>query len=200
MALDTSWFDRWDKNVGGWFNRLEAEHLYDTVLSLPRNAKIVEIGSYRGRSTLIILKACMDSEKEPACLVCVDNFSGDGSAVGATSDAVKTEWTTVLRHTIHDWQLDTWLDRIDAVDSSEWFNKNIDKVPVDMFFIDGCHLDVDKDCSKAWSMLRQGGKLLCHDYDPGALGGDVIRLIDSLNLGGSHIGVSGTSLYEATKK
>ena len=56
------------KNIGGHLTDTEIIALYRISANLPENAKILEIGSYRGRSSNAIGHAIYNSNKELYCL------------------------------------------------------------------------------------------------------------------------------------
>lgn len=190
--------DSWDK-IPGWMNKAEGQFLYDTVLSLPTTSYIVEIGSYRGKSTNAILKACMDTGEslQKKLLTCVDNFSGPGSSLGEQRTKSEVErWRQDFLDSIHQWGFDDFFDNLYVLDSKEWFDRN-DRY-YHMFFIDGCHPKVAEDIREAWKKLYSGGVLLCHDYDINAPG-PIKEAIDNCGVPGQHCGIGGTSIWIARK-
>jgi predicted O-methyltransferase YrrM len=58
--------------IGGWLTEEQARVLYDRAAALPAGARIVEIGSYHGRSTIILALAAPDAE-----LVAIDPFAAE---------------------------------------------------------------------------------------------------------------------------
>jgi predicted O-methyltransferase YrrM len=58
----------------GWLTRDEAELLYRLSAAASRIGRVVELGSYCGRSSIILAAALADASPDP--LVCVDTFGG----------------------------------------------------------------------------------------------------------------------------
>jgi predicted O-methyltransferase YrrM len=58
--------------IGGWLTEEQAHVLYDRAASLPAGARIVEIGSYHGRSTIILALAAPEAE-----VVAIDPFAAE---------------------------------------------------------------------------------------------------------------------------
>ena len=58
--------------IGGWLTEAQARVLYDRAAALPAGARIVEIGSYHGRSTIILAHAAPGAE-----IVAIDPFAAD---------------------------------------------------------------------------------------------------------------------------
>jgi predicted O-methyltransferase YrrM len=70
-------FDRaWSfaAQVTGWLTRDEAELLYRLSTAASRLGRVVELGSYCGRSTIMLAAGLAEASSEP--LVCVDTFRG----------------------------------------------------------------------------------------------------------------------------
>ena len=66
------------REVEGWLSEKEAFALYDVAKSLPDDCVVVEIGSWLGKSSVILSQAI--KRKRGAKLFCIDPFSGDGEA------------------------------------------------------------------------------------------------------------------------
>lgn len=195
-----NWWDRWNELVPGWFSLMEGRYLYEQALSLPKSAKIVEIGSFKGRSSLCLLKACQDGNKDEKCVYLIDNFSGgSNSSTGFVDDRVKVSGKDALQKTLAAWDLTRWLNEIITESSLDWFSRNTD-FKADLFFIDGGLINIEADCLEAWKRLNENGILLCHDYNPNLSESLVVKKIDGLGLGGAHCGVTGTAIYKAVKK
>lgn len=192
--------DQWDKDWPGWFNKAEGKFLYDTVLAISEPATIIEIGSYRGRSTAAILQACMDSSPNKLkSVICIDNFSGPGSTLGEQrTQAEVKQWELDFLEAIELHGYKNWFSMLRVMTSQDWF-KEKEGTRWPMFFIDGCHPEVVLDIQKAWPMLMPGGLLLCHDYDPNTPLHSVKVAIDSCGVQGQHCGIAGTSIWIARK-
>ena len=195
-------WDEWDK-IPGWFNALEGKALYDEVKALGSRAlRVVEIGSFRGKSTVAILEGCKDAGMMGQVLSCVDNFSGTGETAGETSYERRLEGGKLLAQTIDAFGLRKWLLGINGTSSEEWLKDHPVKTfqnAYNFFFIDGCHPCAAEDALAAWPLLKPGGVMICHDYDPTIPDSEVVKALDECGLPGKHIGVAGTSLWKAIK-
>ena len=60
--------------VEGWMSPRELGFLYETALAMPRNVRVVELGSWKGRSTVALCEGL--NEKAPE-FWSVDTFRGD---------------------------------------------------------------------------------------------------------------------------
>jgi hypothetical protein len=60
-------------SVEGWLLASEGNWLFNSARSLPNRANLVEIGSYKGRSTCCLALGCRDSERR---VYAVDSFDG----------------------------------------------------------------------------------------------------------------------------
>ena len=66
-------------NIPGWFNYSET---YDMIVDqIPDDGKIVEIGSFLGRSTHYLATSLMNANKEQVKIYCVDTFEGSSEHV-----------------------------------------------------------------------------------------------------------------------
>ena len=60
--------------IPGWFNYSET---YDMIVDqIPEDGKIVEIGSFLGRSTHYLATSLVNANKEDVKIYCVDTFAG----------------------------------------------------------------------------------------------------------------------------
>lgn len=188
-------WEEWDK-VPGWMNVAEGKVLYEETLNLPKESTIVEIGCFRGKSTVALLSAC--SEGCNGRVEVVDNFSGTGEKEEVSSLVLQEEGSNLFYETVGEWNLFEWLGGLYRIKSNEWFSILPVGILFDLFFIDGLHPNVAVDAMNAWNKLRPGGVLLCHDYDVSARG-PVVEALDKLDLPGGHVGISGASIYKAVK-
>lgn len=70
------------EKIQGWMSREELGWLYDKASEM---SNVVEIGSWRGRSTFAIAAAC------PGVVICVDHFNGSPSEINECHAPAKTE-------------------------------------------------------------------------------------------------------------
>lgn len=136
--------------------------------SLPHGLTIVEVGVAHGDFSEHILQAA-----KPRLLWLVDPWQHqDPEAVGhdpsnaeqATQDAI---YAAVCKRFI-DFPEVTVVRRF-SIDAAECF----DDGQLDCVYLDGNHLEVDKDIAAWWRTIRSGGILSGHDF---TVAGDYIRV------------------------
>src|ERR1700716_775047 len=60
-------------SIGGWLPKDEAEWLFNSARSVPEPTNLVEIGSYKGRSTCCLALGCRNTKKR---IFAIDSFDG----------------------------------------------------------------------------------------------------------------------------
>jgi hypothetical protein len=60
------------RDIAGWLTDDQARDLYERAAGLPSGARIVEIGSYHGRSTIVFAKAAPEAE-----IIAIDPYPGE---------------------------------------------------------------------------------------------------------------------------
>jgi predicted O-methyltransferase YrrM len=166
--------------IKGWTKVSELEFLYETAASMPENARVVEVGSWRGRSAVAICTAL--AEKSDPRFWAVDTFRGDSETeqdVGPVQgDEIKDEF---LRNVAN-------FDFVETVvaDSRE-ASREFEPGSLDWIFIDGDHTypSVIADI-KCWApKLKPGGLLSGHDYGRSGVTDAVRRSIRDFGQSGS---------------
>lgn len=147
--------------IDGWLDRAETEKLYTLALDIPKKGVVVEIGSYHGKSTVVL---ALGARERGGTVYTIDPYEGmmDGREVTLHDrDHLRYALTEygVLDNT-------TIITRFSQAVAEVW------KDPIDLIFIDGSHFyeDVLADLW-AWSPHVKG-KIACHDHNtnwPGVL-------------------------------
>ncbi len=148
------------ESVQGWMTPCQTATLYEAATACPENGKIVEIGSFQGRST-IVLAAAADESIE---VVAIDPHAGndrwpqefEGSAALAADD-----------HQIFTTNLAT----AGVADQVTHIRKFSDKAhgdvlgEIDVLYIDGAHRYAPalSDIRSWGDRVKDGGTLLIHD-------------------------------------
>jgi predicted O-methyltransferase YrrM len=144
--------------VEGWLTDAQARRLWEAARALPAGAQVVEIGSYRGRSTVVLARAT------DARLVAIDPHAGndrgpqeiEGYAREAESDheaflanLERAGVTSRVRH----------VRRFSADAHAE-----VDG-PIDLLYVDGAHrYGPARDDIREWgARVAAGGTMLIHD-------------------------------------
>ena len=146
------------RGVEGWLTDAQARRLWDAARAVPAGGRIVEIGSYRGRSTIVLARA------GEATVTAIDPHAGtdrgpqeiEGYASEAQSD-----------HEVFLANLDRAgvRDRVRHVRrfSAEAHAEVED--PIDLLYIDGAHrYGPARDDIRDWgARVAPGGTMLIHD-------------------------------------
>ncbi|MFB2834726.1 class I SAM-dependent methyltransferase [Floridanema evergladense] len=171
----------WDR-IEGWFNLPQAVTLQTIVKQLPPRAKVVELGSYKGRSSVAIA-AVLPAE---SILYCVDHFQGSEEHIISHFDV-----SNLLAEFTQNIEKFGVKDKISTLvmTTSEAATK-FDSESVDLVFLDASH-DYDSvraDLLNWYPKIKPGGFLLCDDYEVGWSG--VMRAIKTVGLAGTVIAES----------
>ena len=147
-------------DVDGWLTSDQARRLWDCAGSLPPSSSIVEIGSFHGRSTIVLARA----RPEDVELVAIDPHAG-GDRYPQTSRSKPDEGqqdfvafhANLRRAGVESRVRHIRLDSLDALDAVG--------EPVDLLFIDGAHRyqPVRADIERWGARVAPGGTMLLHD-------------------------------------
>jgi len=137
-------------DIQGWMNEDELQWLYNTSLQMN---SVIEIGSWKGRSTHALLNGC----KGP--VYAVDHFKGNPDQIGEGlphHEATLKDIYEDFKKNVGNYP-NLFVMKMDSLAASRFFKKE----SVDMVFIDGCHRyeDVFRDL-KIWMPICK--YLLCY--------------------------------------
>jgi predicted O-methyltransferase YrrM len=171
ILLDLSWSRRereWRRarsvgnRVEGWLSPDQERWLFEQAYALPDEANIVEVGSFRGRSTCFLASGCRGTKKK---VFAVDTFDGEEKDFGyrgyledfsrSVTRAGLSEYVQPLRGV--SWEVAAAWDR-----------------PIHLLFVDGSHEyeDVLRDFRGFAPHVAPGGTIAFHDVEkvwPGPL-------------------------------
>ncbi|MDB6138886.1 MAG: glycosyltransferase, partial [Verrucomicrobiaceae bacterium] len=146
--------------VLGYMAPGQEEYLHNKVKSLPLNARIIEIGSFHGRSTVAMGYACAGTSRR---IVCIDSFCGNEGQMGHT-----VGFYHLWRGNLRQCGLESYAEgrtgyshpQLRAMAGSEMF---------DFAFIDASHeyADVLLDFELVYPHVKPGGWIAFHDVEPG---------------------------------
>lgn len=143
--------------IEGWLEPYEADLLWSAACEVPRGGRIVEIGSYAGRSTAALALA---ARRVGAHVTAIDpRFRPDFIANLEALDLVG--WVT------------SW-ERLSEPAATAWQGQ------ADLVFFDGEHTEaaLTADVRAWWPHIPVGGVLVFHDYIDWHQ--DVIRVVDQV--------------------
>lgn len=166
-------------DVEGWMSDGQARRLWDRARALEPGSRIVEIGSFRGRSTIVLAKASTDEVE----VVAIDPHAGNdrgpsqwsGPAEAGQGDhevfVANLEQAGVAERVRHVREFSR--RALDAVDGS-----------IDLLYVDGSHRPTEAAADiRAWGeRVRRGGTLLVHDTFSSA--GVTLAVVMTLFAGG----------------
>lgn len=193
------------ENLGGQTMPIELVVLFRAASNIPDNSKILEIGSYRGRSSAAIGYSIKNTNKKLYCLDIWRNYNTqpDNPLKG---DLKKDNLPKTDFQVIEDFMKNTdWLDenichlRGRTVDFIELFADE----SFNMVFIDGAHdyNNVSIDIDFAMRILKPKGIICGHDYH--SAGTDVIKSVDEKIINNPDIKIKGiipdTSIWMGIK-
>jgi predicted O-methyltransferase YrrM len=171
------------EDVEGWMSDGQARLLWDRAGAVPPGGRIVEIGSFRGRSAIVLARA---SAKAGIELVAIDPHAGNdrgpqeihGSVDEGEADNVafrenlaRAGVAEQVRHVRQPSQ-----DALSAVSG-----------PVDLLYVDGAHRlrPAMDDISRWGARVRPGGTMLVHDSFSSI--GVTLALLRLMALGGDFV-------------
>jgi predicted O-methyltransferase YrrM len=175
-VVDTSRALSLMRPVGGWFSEEEAELLLATVSralrELAGDFAVVEIGSYLGRSTVLLASAVRDL-RPCGQVIAIDPHAGVVSITGGLGHGVPTYEAFCANVTAAGLQDAVRVIRQCSTDVS-WDQ------PIGLLFIDGLHdyESVSADFDHFERYIVSGGFVAFHDY--AAYWPGVVQLVDEL--------------------
>ena len=138
------------KDIRGWFDYQEAKQIY-SVVAQNKPKRIVELGSYVGRSSIIFSVLAKEFDLD---FITVDDLSSKNTKDELIENLKKIEG----KYTFLQMKSD---------EAFQFFNIGAyaDR-PIDLIFIDTVHTyeSVKHDCDLWLPKMRQGGLVLFHDY------------------------------------
>ncbi|MEA2422717.1 MAG: hypothetical protein QOF55_1816 [Thermoleophilaceae bacterium] len=149
------------EGVEGWLSDGQARRLWDSAAAVPPGGRIVEIGSFRGRSAIVLARAVRAGGVE---LVAIDpHAGGDRGPQEIEADHSRGEAdnrafaSNLERAGVADAVRHVRLPSSDALGSVSG--------PVDLLYVDGAHrLRPAMDDIARWgARVRPGGRMLVHD-------------------------------------
>jgi len=150
--------------IEGWLKDEEAWILHNLALKAAPDAAIVELGSWKGRSSAAFGLACRGTDKR---VYCVDTFKGSASRIHTTHREAAERPEGVYPDFLANMESLGLLDgtvtalREDHRDACKKFD-----IKIDLLFIDADHtMEGVSSAYYGWyDKLRPGGVIVFHDY------------------------------------
>ena len=130
----------------------EAYFIVDFLRKLPKNPTILEIGTFRGMTAIL-----MAQQRKDARVYTIDSHIGLLNYHQLTS-SVELVNLNIIKYGV--------VDRVIHIPKSSQLYDPSDIAPIDLLFIDGDHSfsGVSHDYSKFEPFVRQGGYIIFHDH------------------------------------
>jgi predicted O-linked N-acetylglucosamine transferase (SPINDLY family)/predicted O-methyltransferase YrrM len=136
----------------------QEEYLFNKVQTLPEDAVIVEIGSFKGRSTVAMAYACIGTRRK---IYSIDTWDGNDS------DFSERQFFEIWQQNVQNNGLEDYVLPLRGYshDILKGWHKLADGKAIDFIFIDGSHqyLDVLKDFEMSFPLVKDGGWIAFHD-------------------------------------
>jgi predicted O-methyltransferase YrrM len=148
------------KPVEGWLSETQAERLWDAALRVPPGGLLVEIGSFHGRSAIVMASALA----EGARLVAIDpHAGGDRGPQEITPQAERGEADhEALTQNLRGAGVESRVEHVRLMSSDA--HHTVDGA-IDVLYVDGAHrFSPARDDIVRWGdRVRDGGTMLVHD-------------------------------------
>jgi glycosyltransferase involved in cell wall biosynthesis/predicted O-methyltransferase YrrM len=146
------------ESIEGFMIPGQEEYLFNKVKSLPEDAVIVEIGSFKGRSTVAMGYACIGTNRK---IYAIDTWDGNDS------DFAERQFFEIWQPNIQANDLEEYILPLRGYSHDvlkDWQELTNGKA-IDFIFIDGSHqyLDVLKDFEMSFPLVKHGGWIAFHD-------------------------------------
>ncbi len=134
----------------------QERYLFEKVESLPHDAVIVEIGSYKGRSTVAMAYACKDTKRK---IYCIDTWRGNDTDFKA--DDFYNDWLNNIQSN----GLGQYVTPLRGNSKEVIEILRDEAIRVDFAFIDGSHqfIDVLNDFESLYPLMKDQGQIAFHD-------------------------------------
>jgi MMP 1-O-methyltransferase len=150
------------RNLDGWLTDKEALGLYLTARKLPRNATVVEIGSWQGKSTYVLSKGLRSGK-----VYAIDPFNADaGSDEGSREIYLSKKGDHNLLEQFRKNMVDLGVMKNIVIKQGYSYQFHNDFEKIDLLFIDGDHSieGCKSDFELYAGKVVVGGFIAFHDF------------------------------------
>ena len=183
--------------IPGWFNYAEA---YDQIVDeIPNNGKIVEIGSFLGRSTHYLATSLFNADRFDVTIYCIDTFQGSSEHVNLK---LPKDFLFMFKE-----NLKFFIGREMVIpyqgrsDSKEILEKFEDE-SIDYIMVDGAHEHeaVIEDIENWWLKLKPEGVMFGDDFKLESVSEAVRKMMVKFNTHGFSVNGSTEQTWFTSKK
>jgi predicted O-methyltransferase YrrM len=143
--------------------------LWNAIIAKHQPRRVLEIGSFEGRSATHLVQEVRKYHNDPIELVCVDSWEGGVEHAGIDFNSVEGRFDRNMQKLVDStFDLSIWKKKgLSHVALAELIMENA--APFDLVYIDGSHMasDVLLDATMAFKLLKVGGILIFDDYEYG---------------------------------
>jgi predicted O-methyltransferase YrrM len=147
-------------HVDGWLSEAQAKRLWDAAQRVPADGLLVEIGSFHGRSAIVMASALADGAR----LVAIDpHAGGDRGPLEIAPEAERGEGDhQAFVSNLRDAGVESRVDHVRLMSSDAHGAVN---GAIDVLYVDGAHrFGPARDDIVRWgARVRDGGTMLVHD-------------------------------------
>ncbi len=163
MSMDISKLVNVTDSIEGWLSHTEGICLYELVGIAPGDC-IVEVGSWKGKSTAWLLTACHENDKT---LWAIDHFKGSAEHHEQFGDSIDTydEFLYNMRNVASTFDIGI-LSLMVLKENSRDAAEEFDNDSIGLIFLDASHdyESVKADLAAWLPKVMKGGIVACHDY------------------------------------
>lgn len=155
----------WARTLPGWFSRREIELLYRTVHELEGPGDVAEVGSWKGRSTVVLGRAVRDAGIAECRIFAIDHHVGSDEEQHHAILAREKTTLEAFRRNVRSAGVAQLVEEM-VMPSAEAARVLADRgIRLRLAFIDGAHdaESVRADIRAFLPLLRSGGLMAFHD-------------------------------------
>ena len=184
-------------NIPGWFNYSET---YDMIVDqIPDDGKIVEIGSFLGRSTQYLATSLMNANKEQVKIYCVDTFEGSSEHV---SLKLPKDFLSIFKENLKFFIGREMVIPVQGRSDSQQVLDKFDDGSIDYIMVDGAHEHepVLDDMENWWPKLKLEGVMFGDDFQLESVSQAVRQMMTKLKTHGFSVNGSTEQTWFTSKE